>query len=291
MRMHMFGIASKVTAKAKAAQPSGRSDAMLSGNVLLESLVCELHWAALQIGGITSILNSAHENELTSIPNSCRNHFPVEPQLIFAALNSWVDFRLPNALRARVERLYKELAGAKQCTEPHIGVAPSGRTTSIALQTIAQLTAIWRALSADACEAVNCMEPEVRWRVGGLYSENSLMLNRFLKDAIQGKHSCVDVFGEVVMPVLPQRRRAQRFALQQSCKIAVRGKIVQGFANDISMYGMGLSSDVAVVLREQIAIEIQTGRRFKGVVAWSNNGKVGVQFDTALARTDPLIFG
>ena len=42
-------------------------------------------------------------------------------------------------------------------------------------------------------------------------------------------------------------------------------------------------------LKEPIIIETKTGRRFKGVVAWSNGIRLGVQFDTALPRTDPLI--
>lgn len=288
----MFGLALKVPEKKnRIPEPSAASGASLPGGVLFEALMCEIHWASLQIAGITCVMNACMERGLIAVPNSCRNHFPVESQVVFAALTVWDELGLPKALGTRIERLFKELASAKGCTEPFIGAAHAGNSYVLPLQTMAQLTAVWRALSSDACDVVNSLEPEARWRVGGQYSENSLMLNRFLKDAIQGKRTCVDVQGEVVLPVLPQRRRAQRFSLQQSCKIAVRGKIVVGFAQDISMYGMGLTCDFPFKVKEQIFIEIQTGRRFKGLVVWTNNGRLGVQFETALARTDPLIFG
>lgn len=286
----MFSTALKISdTKAKRTETRAAPSGDLAGGALFEALVCEIHWAALQIGGITCIMNACMERGMAIIPNSCRNQFPVEPPVVFAALSVWDDFGIDKKLGTRVELLYKQLAHARASTEPFIGSQQAGSLNLLPLQTVAQLTALWRGLTSDACDVVNSLEPEVRWRIGGLYSENSIMLNRFLKEALQGKNSCVDVQGEVILPVLPQRRKAQRFSLQQPCKVAVRGKILSAFGNDVSMYGMGLSCEFPFKLKETIYIETKTGRRFKGVVAWSNGTKLGVQFETALDRTDPLI--
>ena len=286
----MFSTALKISdAKPKRTEPRSLPTGDLAGCPLFEALVCEIHWAALQIGGITCIMNACMERGMAIIPNSCRNQFPVEPPVVFAALSVWDDFGIAKTLGTRIELLYKQLAHARSSTEPFIGSQYAGALNLLPLQTVAQLTALWRGLAADANDVVNTLEPEVRWRIGGLYSENSIMLNRFLKDAVQGKNDCVDVQGEVILPVLPQRRKAQRFALQQPCKIAVRGKILAAFGNDVSMYGMGLACEFPFKLKEPIFIETKTGRRFKGVVAWSNGTRLGVQFDAALERTDPLI--
>lgn len=286
----MFSTALKVSdTKAKRVEPRSIPNSDLAGGALFEALVCEIHWAALQIGGITCIMNACMERGMATIPNSCRNQFPVEPPVVFAALSVWDDFGIAKTLATRIELLYKQLAHARSSTEPFIGSQHASKLNLLPLQTVAQLTALWRGLATDACDVVNLLEPEVRWRVGGLYSENSLMLNRFLKEAMQGKHTCVDTQGEVILPVLPQRRKAQRFTLQQPCKVAVRGKILSAFGSDVSMYGMGLSCEFPFKLKEPIIIETKTGRRFKGVVAWSNGIRLGVQFDTALPRTDPLI--
>lgn len=286
----MFSTALRMSdARPKRVEPRILPSSDIAGGALFEALVCEIHWAALQIGGITCIMNACMERGMATIPNSCRNQFPVEPPVVFAALSVWDDFGIAKILGTKIELLYKQLAHARASTEPFIGSQYAGALNLLPLQTVAQLTALWRGLAVDANDVVNALEPEVRWRIGGLYSENSLLLNRFLKDAVRGNNSCVDVQGEVILPVLPQRRKAQRFALQQPCKIAVRGKILSAFGNDVSMYGMGLACEFPFKLKEMIAIETKTGRRFKGVVAWSNGTRLGVQFDAALERTDPLI--
>lgn len=286
----MLGFALKVQeSKNVLLETPGTPAAAPAGSALLEALTCELHWCALQIGGITSIMNASLVRGLAGVPNSCRNNLPVESPVVSAALGSWDDFGIPKTLRTRTERLFKDLSFAKQSMEPFIGGPHTGKADIVPLRAIAQLTAVWRTLSGDAYETVSAFEPETRWRIGGRYSENSLVLNRFLKEAIRGKFDCVDLHGEVVLPVLPQRRRAQRFALQQSCKVVVRGRRVPGFAQDISMYGIGLSCSLTVGLKEPVLIELQTGRTFKGTVAWTKEGRLGVQFDNALLRSDPLI--
>lgn len=286
----MFGLPIKAVAAKRHELTPVAANANLPGNLLLEALTCELHWSALQTGGITCIFNALHARGQGSIPNTCRNHFPVETAIVTSAMQARDDFGLPRALSNRIEKWFKSLAFAKQTTFPFLDAQRERASEQVQLRTIAQLTVVWRSLCLEACETVNALEPETRWRIGGSYSENSLLLNRFLKPAASGNYDCVDPYGEVVLPVLPQRRKAKRFALQQTCKIAARGMSMRGFAQDISMYGMGLTCDVNFGLKESVTIELQTGRRFKGVVVWIKNGRLGIQFNAALGRTDPLIF-
>ena len=50
----------------------------------------------------------------------------------------------------------------------------------------------------------------------------------------------------------------------------------------ISALGATLRSDLAPALGERVAIELETGQRPAGKIAWSNRGELGVRFDDSI---------
>lgn len=288
----MFGMALKTKEKPQrlSQEPSAPAKP-LSGNALFEALICDLHWTALQIGGCACIMNSCVARGCGVIPNSCRNQFPVDSTIISAALINTNELAADIAVVARIKQMVRDLSDARKATEPYVGTDMKVGSPIPTYRAITQLAAVWRRLCEETLGIVNDLEPDARWRLNGVYTENVLTLNRFLKAAAAGKHDSVDAHGEIALPILPQRRRHARFALLQNCKVTARGVTYPAFAEDISIQGMGISCKGALRLKELVSIELQMGRRFQGTVVWGKGGDYGVQFSAALAKTDPLIFG
>jgi hypothetical protein len=261
------------------------------GNALFEALVCEFHWTALQIGAITSSMNASLAFERTWMLRSCRNLVPVESSMVKVALSSWQDIDLARELAESISRIYFNLSDAKALALPLISQAGSFVGPEISLAKLEQITALWRKLSEDCKAVVQHLEPETRWRLSGLYTGNALVLGRFMQEAMSGSYASVNQFGEVAVPLLPQRRKTPRYALLQPCKVSSQGDASIAFARAISRNGIDLDCERDFKLKERVLVQLRNGRRMKGIVVWSRKKKVCVQFDEPLADGDPFIAG
>jgi PilZ domain len=259
------------------------------GNALFEALVCEFHWTVLQVGAITSCMNASVAQKRAWMLRSCSNFIPVETPVIRAALHTWQEIGLPRDLAASLKKIYLDLSDAKRLTVPVIRDAGSFTGPTISLAKLEQITALWLKLSEDCEAAVQSLEPEARWRLSGLYTGNSLVLGKFLREAISRSHDCVNQVGEVAVPVLPQRRKTPRYALLQPCMIRGQNGNAMAFARDISRNGIGLTCEQGFQLKERVLVELRNGRKMKGTIVWARNEYVNVQFEEPLSGDDPLI--
>jgi hypothetical protein len=278
-------VGSPQTSARQPASPSSPTE----GNALFEALVCDFHWTALEIGAITCCMNASLISGQTWMLRSCRNLVPIQSALVKLALSSWQNTGLPRGLASEISSLYLNLTDAKALALPLINSAGVFVEPRISLQRLEQITAVWRKLAEDCHGTVQTLEPETRWRLNGLYTANTLVLGRFLKDAIAGRRSCINQFGEVALPVLPQRRRTRRYTLLQPCKVHTRNGTIVAMARDISKIGVDLECNREFKLKDPVTLELRSGRNMKGIVVWYKTGKVGVQFDDPLADDDPLI--
>jgi uncharacterized protein YuzE len=258
------------------------------GNGLFEAFVCEFHWTALQIAAVTCCVNASAARNRAWMLRACCNLIPVESSVIRSSLNSWEEIGLPKKLASSLQEIFIDLSDAKVQTLPIVRDAGTFSETQVSAAKLEQMAILWREL-AQACEAVLLvLEPEARWRLSGLYTGNCLVLGRFLRDAISGAHDCVNQFGEVAIPVLPQRRKLAHHALLQPCMLRGANGAVAAFAQDFSKCGMNLSCERNFELKERVFIELRSGRKIRGIVVWSRNNRLNVQFDEPLAGTDPL---
>jgi hypothetical protein len=283
----LSGLLKRVDRSASPPLPISREP--IEGNALFEAMVCEFHWTALQIGAMTSCMNAALALGRAWVLRSCTNLIPVQATVVGVALRGWKDLGLSRELTSKISRVYLELADAKRLSIPLIQNAGTFGQPTIPPAKLEQMAALWRKLCEDCNEAVQELEPETRWRLSGLYTANTLMLGKFLKDVVAGGYGSVNQFGEVAMPLLPHRRRMQRYSLLQPCRIVTRGGTYVALARDISKCGLGLTSDQEFPLRDTVMIELRSGRRIKGIVVWSKGTKLGVQFENPLADNDPLL--
>jgi hypothetical protein len=287
----MLSALLKFSEPAKLRSAPMSSNEPVEGNALFEALVCEFHWTALQIGAISCCMNASLASGRAWMLRSCSNLVPVESPVVRVALRSWQDIGLPRELAGAISRLYFDLADAKKIALPLINSAGIFVGPHIPIVKLEQITAVWRKLAEDCRDAVLALEPETRWRLNGAYTGNALVLGKFMKEAMAGSRSCVNNYGEVALPLLPQRRKTPRFMLLQPCKLTWQGSTSIAFARDISTNGIGLNCERDLRLKDPVIIELRSGRRMKGLVVWCSNGKLGVRFDNPLPDNDPLISG
>jgi hypothetical protein len=261
---------------------------LLEGVALFEAIVGEVHLTALQVAAVASACNALAAGAPPARAGALLNFIPHKPAAIAGLHRCREDLGLSQDTASSVDLLYRQLEMAQQPT--HRFVAELDRLGAPD-EHAAALAATWRRLSQAALDAVDAMEPETRWRLTGLYSENTLILARLLRAAIDGKQPCLDARGEIVLPRLPQRRSARRFALLQNCTIHYRGARFQAFARDVSATGLGLDNATGLMLKQVIEVELKDGRVLAGTVVWAKHGRAGIEFLTALAPNDPLIAG
>jgi len=287
----MLGALLKTSEAAKPRRASAASSELTEGCAKFEALVCEFHWTALQIGAITSCMNASLASRRSWMLRSCSNLVPVEAPVVKVALRSWQDIGLSRDLAAGVARAYFNLADAKKLALPLINSAGIFVAPQTPLAKIEQITAVWRKLADDSRDAVLELEPETRWRLNGTYTANALVLSKFLKDAASGLRTCVNQYGEVALPLLPQRRQMPRYITFQHCKIFAQGSASVAFARDVSRNDLTVDCDCDFRLKDAVVVILRNGRKLPGLIIWSKDGKAGIRFDMPLPDDDPLISG
>ena len=268
--------------------PKPISTERLEGVDLFETIVVEVHAAALQVAAVASAVNALNPKG-ASIPRSLLRLIPRVPRIAADTKRCQQELDMPQEVAAIVDAFWKELDRARKLTEFFLADAERSGASQAFGRHRTDLEKTWRALAQYALRAVEALEPQTRWRLAGLYGENSLLLAKLLKAVVRGGQPCLDQRGEIVLPDLPQRRRARRFALMQSCTVFSRGAASGAFATDISATGIGLIDAPSLALRCPIEIKLKNGRRLSGTVVWVKAGKVGVQFDANLPSGDPLL--
>lgn len=261
------------------------------GCAKFEALVCEFHWTALQIGAIASCMNASLASRRSWMLRACSNLVPVEAPVVKVALRSWQDIGLPRDLAAAVARVYFDLADAKKLALPLISSAGIFVAPQTPLAKLEQITAVWRKLADDSRDTVLELEPETRWRLNGAYTGNALVLSKFLKEATAGLRTCVNQYGEVALPLLPQRRQMPRYMTLQHGKIFSQGSAYAAFVRDVSKNDLTVDCDRDFRLKDAVVVFLRNGRKLPGLIVWCKDGKAGIRFDTPLPNDDPLISG
>lgn len=85
------------------------------------------------------------------------------------------------------------------------------------------------------------------------------------------------------------RRASKRHTVQIEAILHARGKSQSILIDDISTGGVGVKRAVGLYANDRIEIEFAGKRRLTGKIAWWMSGNCGVQFDSALSETDPLL--
>lgn len=257
---------------------------------MLEALVCEVHSAALLTATIASAINDFKRQGGSRSDAALRPYVPGEPAIISVLRNGMLETDLnPDTVRL-ITQFFDELGPARITIDRYFADANHiGEDRAAALHLLSLATA-WRRACQAALLAVRQMHADLN-QLPAQYTSNSKLLNNLLQDAIMGGTPCIDAEGQIALPDLPQRRQSARRTVCQPCQLTYNRVTAQAFVRDVSPGGFGLERVPQLVPKTVVQIELPSGRRFTGVVAWCSGSSAGIRFTRPLLPNDPLLTG
>lgn len=273
-----------------AREDSGPDDALDSSMDIIEALVCETHSAALLSATIASAVNAFRRDNTGKSERQLKPYVPREPALISVLRNGMLEMDLDEDTIAVIIDLFDDLAPARIALDQYFADANHiGEERASALHLL-PLSNSWRRACEDALVAVRQLHGYLT-SLPSQYTSNSRVLMDLLVAAANGGSPCLDDEGRITIPDLPQRRRNARRTICQPCTITHNRTTSQAFVRDVSPGGFGLERAPQLVPKSLVLIELPSGRRFTGVVAWCNGSSAGVRFSRTLLPNDPLLSG
>ncbi len=267
-----------------------RSEFPDSSMPMLEALVCEVHSAALLTTTVASAINAFKRPDAVRSEAGLRPYIPAEPAIVSVLRNGMLETDLNEDTVRLVIQLFDELAPARISLDRYFADANHiGEDRAAALHLLA-LSTTWRRACQDALLAVRQLHGDLR-HLPAQYTSNSNLLNNLLQDAIMGGTPCLDGEGQIAIPDLPQRRQSARRTVCQPCTLTHNRVSAQAFVRDVSPGGFGLERVPQLVPKTVVEIELPSGRRFTGTVAWCSGSSAGVRFSRPLLPNDPLLTG
>lgn len=257
---------------------------------VIEALVCETHSAALLTATIASAVNAFRRSDTVRSEAELKPYVPREPALVSVLRNGMLEVELDEDTLAVINDFFDDLAPARIALDQYFADANHIGTDRASALHLLSLSNLWRRASEDALVAARQLHGHLG-RLPSQYTSNSRVLIELLQETILGGTPCIDANGKIVIPELPQRRRSARRTICQPCTITHNRKTSQAFVRDVSPGGFGLERVPELVPKSLILIELPSGRRFTGVVAWCDGTKAGVRFSRTLLPNDPLLSG
>jgi hypothetical protein len=256
---------------------------------IVEALVCETHSAALLAATILSAVNAFRQQDAPRSEDALKPYIPREPALIAVLRNGMLETDFDEDTVAVIADFFDDLGPARIALDQYFADANHIGTERASALHLLGLTNLWRRACEDALVAAR----QLHGYLSGLplqYTSNSNVLIELLQDAVTGGSPCI-VGGRIAIPDLPQRRRSARRTICQPCTITHNRTTSQAFVRDVSPGGFGLERVPQLNPKGLIVIELPSGRRFTGVVAWCDGDSAGVRFSRMLLPNDPLLAG
>jgi PilZ domain len=257
---------------------------------ILEALVCETHSTALLTATIASAVNAFKRHGTARSEEELKPYVPREPALISVLRNGMLETDLDEDTIAITSDFFDDLAPARIALDQYFADANHiGAERASALHLLG-LSNLWRRACEDALVATRQLHGYLG-RLPAQYTSNSKVLIELLQDAVVGGSPCIEDEGRISIPELPQRRRNARRTICQPCTITHNRMTSKAFVRDVSPGGFGLERVPQLLPKTLVLIELPSGRRFTGVVAWCDGRQAGVRFARTLLPNDPLLSG
>ena len=255
-------------------------NAWVNADFLFESVVCDLHLAALTAGGFAMLLTARSLADTTWTLRSWRPVLIDDGQTMRLTLRFRCDMGMSAATAAQLAEIYAGLARAKAGTPDEIRLSDRGATSRSAEQ--------WRRLAADFKSALEAVMSETRRRLPAAYDNDGRALIAFLDEAAKGDARRVSVGGEIALPRLRQRRSSPRAAVRHACALLLPGGRVAAAIEDVSRNGLGLRCREKLREGQEVVVELDGGRKLTGVVARVQGEQAGLKLSGPLPSNDPL---
>jgi len=267
-----------------------QSDVPDSSMPIVEAFVCETHSAALLAATIASVVNAFKRQDVDKSEAALKPFVPREPALIAVLRNGMLETDLDEDTLGIISDFFDDLAPARIAIDQYFADANHIGTDRASVLHLLPLSNTWRRACQDAVVAARQLHGYLG-KLPAQYTSNSEVLIKLLEEAAAGGSPCLNARGQISIPDLPQRRRTARRTICQPCKITYNRTTAQAFVRDVSPGGFGLERAPQLAPKSLVLIELPSGRRFAGVVTWSNGPSAGVRFSRTLLPNDPLLSG
>ena len=239
---------------------------------------------------IASAVNAFRLHDGERSEAGLKPYVPREPALISVLRNGMLETDINEDTVAVIIDFFDDLAPARIALDQYFADANHIGADRAAALHLLSIDLRWRRACEDALLAVRQLHTELG-RLPAQYTSNSKLLIGLLQDVITGGTPCLDARGRIALPDLPQRRQSARRTICQPCTITHNRETSQAFVRDVSPGGFGLERVSQLVPKTLVQIELPSGRRFTGIVAWCNGSSAGVRFTRPLLPNDPLLSG
>jgi hypothetical protein len=255
-----------------------------------EALVCETHAAALLAATIASAVNAFRRHDTERSERELKPYVPSEPALISVLRSHMLEADLDPETVAVIVGFFDDLGPARVALNQYFSDANKlGDERASALHLLT-LSNAWQRACDDALAATRQLHGYLG-RLPAQYTSNSKAIMGVLQIVTRGGSPCLDANGKIALPDLPQKRLAARRTICQPCTITYNRTTVPAFVRDVSPGGFGLERVPALTPKTLLLVELPSGRRFTGVVAWCKDSTAGMRFSRALLPNDPLLSG
>ncbi len=260
-------------------------------NPLLITIVTDTHTAALLTATIASFANALHVPGTVRTQAEIQMYLPRDPAVLSGFRRWAAEAGISVNAAESVAAFFADLGPARRQMQRYFTDANAiGMDRAGALHHMT-LTSAWRGTCRSAAAAVRHLNSETEHELPELYMLNAGVLGRILGAAASGDTPCIDAKGQPFLPPLPQRRNAARRMLGQSARITAAGRITQAYVRDVSAGGFGLEQVPSFDPGQVLSVELASGRRFTGTVAWYKAGRAGIRLNRTLTPNDPLLWG
>jgi hypothetical protein len=257
---------------------------------ILEALVCETHAAALLAATIASAVNAFRRHDTVRSERELKPYVPSEPALISVLRSHMLEADLDRDTVAVIVGFFDDLGPARVALNQYFSDANKlGDERASALHLLT-LSNAWQRACDDALVATRQLHGYLE-RLPAQYTSNSKAIIGVLQIVTRGGSPCLDANGKIALPDLPQKRLSARRTICQPCTITYNRTTAQAFVRDVSPGGFGLERVPQLTPKTLVLIELPSGRRFTGVVAWCKDSTAGIRFSRALLPNDPLLSG
>lgn len=257
---------------------------------LFEALVCETHHAAAMSAIVASCINGSAKGSHRLDHTQVDRFFPAKPAVLMSLTRrSLLEVEPLAETQDVIDAFFDAMRGLRHALDTYFDDAAAIGADRASVVQARRMSNAAGSLCHEALRAVHALEIETPGRLPALYCDHAAALTRLLLDAERGGTPCLDRKGSPFLPELPQRRHSTRRTLGQNCRLLYHKVVVSAFAKDISEGGIGLLRAPFLRTDDLVTVELDNGRRFRGLVAWTRGEAAGVRFFGMLSSTDPLL--
>jgi len=273
----------------RTSQPAGPpSNELPNAGYLLESLVSDVHSLAQHVGTLTTMISASLRPDATWTLRSCRHLVHDDFKPLMLALRFSAQIGLGADVAARLTELCRQVGAAQARVVPMLRFSAASKPQRDQIQT---LSVEWRRLASSASATLTTIEPFVHARLDPSYAEDLAALRVFLTQAADPGAGAADAAGIVKAPVLKQRRRVPRIAVNAACSLETPSSAHSARLEDVSRHGFGIVCDALLSAGETVTVTLADGRRLSASVVRSQRPRFGLRLAAPLSDCDPLFAG